>query len=105
MMAKEFNIPYIKENIIRCLCPTCPVQQNSICTREKMLNIQEILQGDKEPQADDFPGLYCGNGEASCDDIDTNKDCVCPDCAVYKENGLDKAKPDFLYCKDGQARK
>ncbi|HTX60880.1 MAG TPA: DUF2769 domain-containing protein [Methanobacterium sp.] len=104
-MVEDVNIPFKKENIIKCLCPTCPVQRDSICSREKMLNLQEILQGEKEPQAGDFPGMYCANGIAECEDIDTSKDCVCPDCAVYQEHGLDTAKPDFLYCEKGRAQK
>ncbi|HEY0196287.1 MAG TPA: DUF2769 domain-containing protein [Methanobacterium sp.] len=104
-MNKSLKIPYIKENIIKCLCPTCPVQENSACTKEKMMNFQEILQGEENPKPQDYPGMYCANGKADCGDIDTDQNCVCPDCAVYKEHGLEKAVPDFLYCNDGRAKK
>lgn len=104
-MVEVVNIPYKKENIIRCLCPTCPVQENSNCAREKIMKTQEKLHGDEDIKPEDYPGMYCTNGEAECDDIDTDQNCVCPDCGVYQEFSLDKATPDFLYCKDGKAKK
>ena len=70
-----------------------------------MMNIQDILQEKKEVKPEDFPGIYCGNRKADCEDIETNQDCVCPDCALYKEYELENAEPDFLYCKDGKAKK
>lgn len=102
-MVVDANIPYIKENIIRCLCPTCPVQENSACAKEKLMNFQELLQSEEDLKPEDYPGMYCANGKAVCVDIDTDQNCVCPDCAVYKEKGLEEAIPDFLYCNDGKA--
>lgn len=104
-MVEEVNIPYVKENIIKCLCPTCPVQEDSVCTREQMMKTQENLHGDGDLKPEDYPGMYCANGKATCEDIDTSKDCVCPDCGIYQEFNLEKAKPDFLYCEDGKAKK
>lgn len=69
------------------------------------MNIQEILQGKEDPKPSDYPGMYCANGKAVCRDIDTEKNCICPDCVIYKEYELENAKPDFLYCKDGKAMK
>ena len=40
-----------------------------------------------------------------CEDIETEKNCLCNECMVYKEFGLENAKPDFLYCSDGKAMK
>jgi len=72
-MDEEIKIPYIKENIIRCLCPTCPVQENSTCAKEKMMNFQELLQSEDDPKPVDYPGMYCANGKAECEDIETEK--------------------------------
>ncbi len=69
------------------------------------MNMQEILQSEKDPKPEDYPGMYCANGKADCRDIDTLKNCVCPDCAVHKKYDLDNAEPSFLYCKDGKAHK
>ena len=102
---KPLNIPFTKENIIKCLCSTCPVQEDSQCAKEKMMKIQEMMQSEEEmmPQPRDLPGMYCANGKAICVDIDTSKNCICPDCAIHKEYNLDNADPTFLYCKDGKA--
>ncbi len=105
MNKEKFEIPYIKENIIRCLCPTCPVQENSTCAKEKMMNFQELLQSEDDPKPEDYPGMYCANGKAECEDIETEKNCLCNECMVYKEFGLENAKPDFLDCSDGKAMK
>lgn len=104
-MVKEVEISYTNENIIKCLCPTCPVQENSLCSKKKMVDMQDILQGDEDPRPPDFPGMYCANGKAECGDIETGKDCICPDCMIYQEYILENAKPDFLYCSDGKAMK
>ena len=105
MDKKNLEIPYTKDNIIRCLCPTCPVQQNSACVKKKMMDFQEVLQSSEDPKPEDYPGMYCSNGKADCTDIDTRKDCICPDCPVYKKYDLKVADPAFLYCKDGKAWK
>lgn len=102
---KSPKIPFTKENFTKCLCITCPVQEDSSCSKEKMLNIQEIMQDEEEPsiKPNDYPGMYCANGKAFCADIDTTKNCICTDCKIYKDYNLDKANPTFLYCKDGKA--
>lgn len=90
MNKKNPEIPYNKENIIRCLCPTCPVQENSACVKENMMNFQEVLQSSEDPEPEDYPGMYCANGKADCEDIDTGKDCICPECPVYKKYELER---------------
>lgn len=81
------------------------MQENSVCTKEKMMNFQELLQSVDDLKPEDYPGMFCANGKAECEDIETEKNCLCPDCMVYKEYGLKDAKPDFLYCNDGKAMK
>ena len=99
------EIPFNKEKIFKCLCPTCPVQEKSYCSKKKMMKLQDTLQNKDEPlKPQDFPGMYCTNGKAVCEDIDTEKNCICDKCLVYAEFNLDKADPSFLYCKDGQAK-
>lgn len=68
------------------------------------MKFQELMQSD-DPKPVDYPGMYCANGKAECEDIETEKNCLCPECMVYKEHGLENAKPDFLYCSDGKAMK
>jgi len=101
----KVNIPYKKENIIKCLCPTCPVQEHSTCAKEKMMNYQNILQSEDDPKPEDYPGMYCTNGNAVCKDLDTEKNCICNECMVYKEFGLENAHPNFLFCGNGKAKK
>jgi hypothetical protein len=102
---KSPDIPFNKENIPKCLCPTCPVQEKSDCAKEKLMKMQEMMQNEEEmtPKPRDFPGMYCTNGKAICVDIDTSQYCICEDCAVHKLYDLDNAEPTFLYCKDGKA--
>ncbi|MCE5214089.1 MAG: DUF2769 domain-containing protein [Methanobacterium sp.] len=99
------EIPFEKEKIFKCLCTTCPVQEKSNCSKEKMLKLQEILQNEKEPiKPQNFPGMYCTNGKAVCGDINTEKNCICDRCSVYTDFNLAEAEPSFLYCKDGHAK-
>lgn len=102
------NIPFNMGNIHRCLCPTCSVQGESSCAKEKMINMQEIMQGEQEEKPslnpEEFPGMYCTNGQAVCKDIDTSQYCICENCAIHKEYDLDNANPTFLYCKEGKAQ-
>ncbi len=102
MVKNDPKIPYSKENIIRCLCPTCPVQEDSLCAKKKLMESRELMQSEEILKGEDYPGMYCTNGKATCEDIDTNKNCICPDCAIHKEYKLDGAKPSFLYCKEGE---
>jgi len=69
------------------------------------MNFQELLQSEDDPKPVDYPGMYCANGKAECEDIETEKNCLCNECMVYKEFSLENAKPDFLYCSDGKAMK
>jgi hypothetical protein len=99
------KIPFNRDKIFKCLCPSCPVQEKSMCTKEKMMHLQEIMQNEQESiQPQDYPGMYCTNGKAVCDDIDTTKNCICDKCPIYGEYNLEKANPSFLYCKDGWAK-
>lgn len=36
-------------------------------------------------EPEEFPWLYCATGEASCDDLNFEEECICRDCKVWKE--------------------
>lgn len=94
------NIDFSVKNIKRCLCPTCPVQKESICAEGKrriMLEIAYSSESGMYFERDRVPGMYCTTGKALCTDLDYKKVCQCPDCPVYLENGL----KNRYYCKTG----
>ncbi len=98
-MKVEFNM----ENIKKCICNTCPVQEDSQCTQNKEMDFQETMEG-KMPQPKMVPRMYCATGKATCDDIDTNKMCQCATCPVWKENQLASGEPMGYFCRDGKAQ-
>ena len=95
-------INFDRENMIRCLCPQCPVQKSSECAQNKMKMLQISMKG-MSPEPSDFPGMYCTNGKAVCDDLDWNKECNCVNCDVWKENKLESEKPNKYFCQNGKA--
>jgi Family of unknown function (DUF5518) len=99
----EFNL----ENVQKCLCPTCPVQGESQCAKDKLEALQKIMESeetDKKPTPEDVPGLYCSTGKANCTDLDTNKDCQCPNCPIWSDNDLASGEPQGVFCRDGKAK-
>jgi len=96
-------IEFDRENMIRCLCSQCPVQKVSECAQNKMKMLQISMKG-MSPEHEDFPGMYCTNGKAVCEDIDTNKKCNCINCEVWKEYKLDSKEPGIYFCKNGKAK-
>jgi hypothetical protein len=66
-----------EENTERCNCPHCP-------------SYDACMKGDDEK-------LFCGRAMSGCEV--QPKGCVCPGCAVYKDNGLS----DAYYCIHGKA--
>ena len=70
---------------------------------EMMKNTPQEQWEKMKPNTDDMPGPYCANGVAACKDLDFSKTCICPECQIYKENNLSKAKPTQYFCKDGKA--
>lgn len=98
-----YYINFDRENMIRCLCPQCPVQKNSECAQNKMKMLQISMRG-MNPEPSDFPGMYCANGKAVCDDLDKNKKCNCINCDVWKENDLELKQPNKYFCQNGKAK-
>ncbi|MGB2727442.1 MAG: DUF2769 domain-containing protein [Halobacteriota archaeon] len=93
------KVPFTVENIKKCICTECPVQNTSQCVKEKMEKAKEMM-----PKPEDIPGLYCASGVAACMDIDTNQMCICGDCPIWEECDLASGKPMGYYCRDGKAK-
>ncbi len=96
------NVPFSLDNVKKCLCPSCPVQQDSQCVKEKAKNMKQAMSSNPMDRTA-LPANYCATGKATCQDIDTNQDCICPSCAVFGQYNLDNGTPVMYYCKDGKA--
>jgi hypothetical protein len=100
----EFN----SENVMKCLCPTCPVQATSDCAKEKLKKMQEMMAEDIDLASmigpEDVPGVYCASGKATCSDLYFHEECQCTKCSVFKENELMKGEPVGYFCRDGEAK-
>ncbi len=102
----EVKVPYNVSNIERCMCPQCPVQADSVCAREKIENLKnemKIIGQDEAPEPYKVPGIYCSSGNATCSDLDPNKDCICKTCSVWVENCLEHADTTMYFCDNGRA--
>jgi hypothetical protein len=99
---EKSDIDFDRENMIKCLCSQCPVQRNSECAQNKMKMLQISMKG-MSPEPSDFPGMYCANGKAVCDDLDVHKKCQCINCEVWKKYELNSKKPDLNFCQNGKA--
>ncbi|HEX7467003.1 MAG TPA: DUF5518 domain-containing protein [Methanobacterium sp.] len=99
------DIAFNVENVQKCLCPTCPVQAESDCAKEKLIKLQEMMQSEEEmnPTPEDVPGVYCSTGNATCTDIDPSKECQCPKCPMWEEYDLENGEPAGVFCRDGKA--
>ena len=96
------TVDYDKKNLERCLCIKCPVQIESLCANERKLSVLALLKNLKEtdlmPEPAQIAAIYCSIGKSTCADIDTNKECQCIKCPVFKENDLETG----YYCKLGK---
>ena len=98
------KVPFNKENVMKCICGDCPVQVGSQCSKEKMEKAKEIMKkGEEVSNSDDVPGLYCSSGKASCEDLETDKPCICMQCPLWGEYNLSDGTPMGYYCRDGEA--
>jgi len=97
------KVPFVLDNVSKCMCPGCPVQTQSKCVAGLKSRLTEALK--KNPlRREEIPGVYCGSGKATCADLDPKKNCVCGGCAVFSRYGLAKGKPAGYFCRDGTAR-
>lgn len=98
----DVKVPFTRPNAKKCICWKCPVQADSECIEKNAEKMGEVMTTNFfEP--DIIPGLYCSSGVAFCKDIDTSRPCICPECPVFIEYGLEKCHPTHHYCKDGRA--
>jgi len=102
----DFEVPYERENINRCRCPQCPVQADSKCVKDKLESskkeMEELPEGEV-PNPEDVPGIYCSTGEATCQDLNSERQCICNTCDVWKEFFLEEGTPSQYFCKNGRA--
>ncbi len=94
------KVEYSQDNLMKCKCGQCPVQGDSQCAMDGMRELQDMMESSADPPPPpDAPVLYCGQGTASCHDLDFSQTCICSSCQVWSENGLGSWK----YCKSGSA--
>jgi len=102
------KIEFTPENVMKCLCSSCPVQGTSDCVKGKLSKIQEMMAEDIDLATmigpEDVPGLYCGSGKATCGDLYFHEECQCVNCPIFKENELMKGEPMGYFCRDGAAK-
>lgn len=97
------GVKFTGRNISKCLCSQCPVQAESECAQTKMKLLQESMRG-MSPEPSDISGMYCATGIATCDDINPNRMCNCPQCEVFKENSLTNREHGAYFCQNGAAK-
>ena len=102
----QVKVPYIASNLERCMCSHCPVQVESVCAQQKIGNLKYELRKLGEGKASSpqkVPGIYCSTGEAVCKDLNSNNECICKTCSVWKEYDLKNANISEYYCSSGKA--
>lgn len=82
------QVQYSTDNVSKCWCGQCPVQHESTCAKQELEQAKPQIEQGKMPPPDQMPGLYCGTGTASCDDLKPKERCLCPECLVWGENKL-----------------
>jgi hypothetical protein len=105
-MSENSKVPFTIDNFKKCMCPKCPVQTISKCSKDKLDNFANGLENARkedvlEPQ--NVPGVYCSTGKATCQDLNPKKQCICTACEVWKEYHLQKVDPVLYFCTKGKA--
>ncbi len=72
-------------NLTKCVCHLCPTYTFTC----KIKAVPSIVKGvvTNIAHAEHIDSMFCAFGNSKC--IDEEKACICADCDVYKENGLD----------------
>jgi hypothetical protein len=98
------NAPFTSAYVVQCMCPECPVQKSSKCTKEQLTNMGTTLCKDKTPlRREEIPALYCSTGTATCADINTRQACICDMCPVYASFKLENQTPGGFFCREGRS--
>ncbi|WP_269850078.1 DUF2769 domain-containing protein [Methanosarcina horonobensis] len=63
----------------------------------------EDLPEGEVPDPEDVPGIYCSEGEATCQDLNPERQCICNTCDVWKEYLLENGTPSQYFCQNGRA--
>lgn len=97
----EFNI----ENLQKCKCVECPVQAESKCANKGFEMLPQILEDMKKgnmPNPREIPGIYCATGTTLCQDLNSDEECNCVNCEIYKGYNLAEKEPGQYYCANGK---
>ncbi|MCW4054325.1 MAG: DUF2769 domain-containing protein [Candidatus Bathyarchaeota archaeon] len=119
------KVPTDKDVMMKCMCGMCPVQAQSACSKPKLKMMMDMRasmgmtgsgmpagsmsmfpeqKGEMEmPKPEDMPGPFCSIGKAACNDLDSNKACICNTCQIYREYNLPAGKPVEHFCFNGRA--
>ena len=94
-----------RENINKCMCRVCPVQTESICSKDKLKILEKKMEKDGDIrdliELEELPLLYCSIGKAVCSDLSDMELCKCTQCKVWLENNLANSEPIEYFCIDG----
>ncbi|WP_245248245.1 DUF2769 domain-containing protein [Methanobacterium petrolearium] len=94
------------ENLEKCLCDCCPVQNKSRGVLDKMKIIEEISQDDLDSrmmiEKERIPAIYCAGSNSTVKDLNSFHECQCEKCMVWKENNLFSGEPAGYFCRDGK---
>jgi len=91
------EVAKIKENMMKCLCKSCPSYTFG-CKMKAIPGIIGAMLGADISKKDHLESLFCAYEPSYC--IKKKKGCVCLNCPVAKENALTQQ----YYClkKDGE---
>ncbi|MBP1946730.1 DUF2769 domain-containing protein [Methanobacterium petrolearium] len=100
------EVEFCLENLEKCLCDCCPVQNKSRGVLDKMKIIEEISQDDLDSrmmiEKERIPAIYCAGSNSTVKDLNSFHECQCEKCMVWKENNLFSGEPAGYFCRDGK---
>lgn len=83
------KVEFSPDNVEKCWCPKCPVQQESACAMDQYKKAREELEQKHElSKPEEVPSLYCSKGTASCDGLKPVERCLCSECLVWGQHAL-----------------
>lgn len=90
------KVHYDERNFELCHCPSCKVDQASECVQKRLLRETELRE---LPDKNEVARVYCASGAATCEGLDFEKQCQCPNCEVWYSYDI----PTQYFCKKGAA--
>ncbi len=103
MVTGAERVPFVIENVRKCLCPGCRVQAESQRTSDLKAGLREVRAGNP-PEREKVPALYCSTGKAPSTDLDGSRNCACGNCQIFDAYHLVSGQPVGYYCQEGSAR-